>query len=99
MPEEDDQKDQQKVRDMLVKRMRENEMKKEIAKRYLTPEAYERLVNVKYSNQELYDQIIQVLISMAQSGRLTGKLDEKQLTALLVRLTEKPETKIEFRHK
>ena len=71
----------------------------EIAKRLLDPSAYERLTNIKMSNPELYRQLVNMLISLAQQNRIQGKVTEQQFRSLLERLTQKEETNIEFRHK
>lgn len=73
--------------------------KKELLRAVLSPEAYERMANVKLSNPELYDKVVSSLAYVFQSGRKIGKLSDAQLYQLLSRLSEKKETKIEFRHK
>lgn len=76
------------------------EQQKRIAvKRYLTIGAYERLMNVRVANFELYTQLIDLLLTMAQSQRITGQITEDQLKQILSRLTYRKETNIEFKHK
>ncbi|MGC9099312.1 MAG: DNA-binding protein [Candidatus Micrarchaeia archaeon] len=97
--EEDDEKE---LRKAVAKRLRElqiEQQKREIVRKYLEPAAYERLMNVRVSNYELYAQLLDLIISMAQSNRLPGRISEKQLIDLLTKLTARPEPKIEFRHK
>ncbi len=79
--------------------MQVEQQKKEIAKKYMTTEAYERLMNVRISNHDLFSQLIDVIISMVQSGRVGSKLTEQQLRDILERLTYKPEPTITFQHK
>ena len=89
-------------RKALEKRMRAlqaEQQRKEIAKRLMTPEAYERLMNVRLSNHELYVQLLNFIVSMAQSSKITSKLTEEQLKQILARLTYKPEPTIEIKHK
>jgi len=76
-----------------------DQQKREIAKRYMTTEAYERLMNVRISSYELYSQLIDIIISLVQSKRVSSKLTEAQLKEILSRLTYKPEPTITFQHK
>jgi programmed cell death protein 5 len=92
----------EKLRKAIAKRMRQMQIenqKKELVRRFTTPEAYERLSNVRMANPELYSQLLDLIISMGQSGRITTKLTEDQLKSILAKLTFKPESKIEFKHK
>ncbi len=75
------------------------QQKREIAKRYLTPEAYERLMNVRMSNAEIYDQLINLIITMVQNNRFEGKITDAQLKSILQKVTARPDTTIEFKHK
>ncbi len=76
------------------------EQQKRLAvKRYLTVGAYERLMNVRVANFELYSQLVDLLLNMAQSQRVTGQITEDQLKQILSRLTYKKESTIEFKHK
>lgn len=86
----------------MQRRLREMQMeqqKREFARRYLTTEAYERLMNVRISNRELYTQLTDIIIGMVQGRRLVSKLTEQQLKDILARLTSKPEPTITFQHK
>lgn len=75
------------------------QQKRNAAKRFMTVEAYERLMNVRVSNYELYSQLLDLIISLANSNRLSSPLTEAQLKDILNRITYKPESKIEFKHK
>ncbi len=75
------------------------QQKRNAVKRFMTTEAYERLMNVRVSNYELYSQLLDLIISLANSNRLSSQLTEAQLKDILNRITYKPESKIEFRHK
>ena len=82
-----------------LKAIQLEQQKRLLAKRYMTEEAYERLMNVRVSNYDLYMNILNMIISTAQSGRFAERITEKQLVEILSRLTYKPEPKIEFRRK
>lgn len=96
---DDYEKQARKRYEAAVKRMQEDLQKKEFARRILDDGAYERLMNVKLSNAELYEQVLSMLVSFVQSRRMAGKVSEKELVALLQRVTERHEPTISFRHK
>ncbi len=65
----------------------------------LDPDAYERIMNIRTSNNELYIQIVQVLINIVQSNKSMQRITEAQFVNLISRMTQKKDTKIEFKHK
>lgn len=75
------------------------EKKKEVMRRFLEGPAYERIMTVKSVNPELYDKVIEIIIQLAGGGRLKRKLGDKELVALLSRITERREPKIEIKRK
>ena len=93
---------QAKMRKEMLRRLKEMQIeqeKKAAVKRFMTPEAYERLMNVRVANAELFSQLLDLLIAMARGNRIQGNITEAQLRDLLSKLTFKPESKIEFKHK
>ncbi len=101
MAEEEDQY-QKRMRKKVAEALREAQMeqqKKEIMRRFLDGTAYDRMMNVRVSNPELYDQLVNLIVSLVQSNRITGKLTENQLKALVERMTYKKEPTISFKHK
>jgi DNA-binding TFAR19-related protein (PDSD5 family) len=82
-----------------VKRAETERQMAEAAKRLLDANAYERLTNIKTSNPELYRQLVNMLISLAQQNRIQGRVSEQQFRSLLERLMQREETTIEFKHK
>ncbi|MDE1856310.1 MAG: hypothetical protein KGH49_03705 [Candidatus Micrarchaeota archaeon] len=97
MPEADD-----RAKKEMQRRMQERQLelqKREILKRFLTPEAYERMMNVRISNPEVYNRLVELVISMVQGGSLPGKINEEQVKDLLTRLTTREQPKLEFKHK
>jgi len=62
----------------------------------LEPSAYERFMNVRLSNPELYMKVSQMLVQLHMQKQLSGQVGEKELRALLAKLTERrePEFKI-----
>jgi programmed cell death protein 5 len=93
---------QKRMRKRVTEALREAQLeqqKKEIMRRFLDGEAYERMMNVRVSNPELYDQLVNLIVSLVQSNRITGKMTESQLKSLVERLTYRKEPTISFKHK
>ncbi|MGC9157093.1 MAG: DNA-binding protein [Candidatus Micrarchaeia archaeon] len=92
----------ERLQKILAKRYRElqiEEQKKAVARQLLEPAAYERLMNIRVANYELYKQLLDLLVAMAQNNKLGRKISEEEFKQLLVRLTSKPETTIHIQHK
>ena len=68
--------------------------KRAILQEILTPEARTRLANVRMVKPEFAEQLELQLIQLAQSGRITSKITDEQLKAILDRLQAR---KREFR--
>ncbi len=86
----------------LKKRLKELEEEQSllsIVRKYLTPKAYERLMNVKLANYELYKTVLNILVANIQANRLNRMLSEDELKEILLKLSSRPEPKIEFKHK
>lgn len=94
-----DDREYRKRLSRTIKQMQIEEQRKQILRQFLDASAYQRIMNVKISNYDLYLQIVNVLISFAQNGRITTKLSEDQLIAIINKMTTKLETKIEYKHK
>jgi len=60
--------------------------KQAILKRILTPEARQRLTNIKMVRPEFADQLELQLIQLAQSGKVKLPISDTQLKEALVRL-------------
>jgi programmed cell death protein 5 len=71
------------------------QQKQALLAKILTPEARQRLNNLKMVKQEFADQIEMQLIDMAQTGKLPIPLSDAQLKQILIQLqSRKRETKI-----
>ena len=69
--------------------------KKQILGQIMTPEARQRLANLKLTKPELVNQIEIQLIQSAQAGSLRGKVTDEQLKVLLRQIAgQKREIKI-----
>ncbi len=71
--------------------------RQELLKRLLTPEAIQRLSNVRLARPEVAENVENQIISLAQTGRLNRMITDSELKAILARLTEKREIRIERR--
>ena len=94
--------EQQAMQQQYQKRLQALQLemqKKELLRNMLSPEAYERMANVRMSSPELYDKVISSLAYLAQSGKKISRISDEQLYALLAKMTERRETSIEFRSK
>lgn len=63
--------------------------KRKILMGILTPEARNRLANIKLARPEFAAQIEALLIQIAQSGQLSQKIDDKQLKEILLKIQKK----------
>ena len=69
--------------------------KQAIIRRILTPEARQRLTNIRMVKPEFADELEMQLIQLAQSGRLRGQVTDEQLKKTLLQLEgQKREIKI-----
>lgn len=69
--------------------------KQAIIRKILTPEARQRLTNIRMVKPEFAEELEMQLIQLAQSGRLRGQVTDEQLKKTLVQLQgQKKEIKI-----
>ena len=98
----DEMNSQQKLRRDVANALRNaqiEQQKKAMVRQLTDDKAYERLTNIRASNRELYSRLVDMIISLAQAGRLQGKMTEQQFVSILSRLSERPESKIDFKRK
>ena len=79
LPEDEDSEQAQKLYQKRVQALQLEMQKKELLRNMLTPEAYERMANVRMSSPELYNKVISSLAYLAQSGKKMGKISDEQL--------------------
>ena len=99
MSEEGENESAQQLYQKRLQALQLEMQKKELLRNMLSPQAYERMSNVRMSSPELYDKVVSSLAYLAQSGKKIGQISDEQLYALLAKMTERRETKIEFRSK
>jgi programmed cell death protein 5 len=72
--------------------------KETILRQILTPEARQRLTNIKMVKPQFAEQIEMQLIQLASTGRLKSRVTDEQLKTLLQQLQGKErERKVKFR--
>ncbi len=59
---------------------------REILRKILDPKAFERLMNIRIANRELYLQLAQLLVYASQQGQLRPPVSEQELLSLLNRI-------------
>ncbi|MCL4381896.1 DNA-binding protein [Candidatus Marsarchaeota archaeon] len=97
--EEEQANEQRKRYEFAFRKFQEEQQKKELMKRFLDNLAYERLMNIRASNPEFYNQIVNLMIQLIQSQQIRGKISEKQFVSLLEKITSRHEPTISFKHK
>ena len=100
--EENEADYQKKLRKRVSDALRNAQMeerKKELMRQFLDSKAYERLMNIRISNPDLYNQLVNLVASLAQGNRVSGKITDDQLRSILSKITSRREPTIEFRHK
>ena len=69
-------------------RARQMEIQKQaLLRQILTPEARDRLANVRVANPEMANVVEMQLIQLAQSGRLKGMISDAMLREILMKIT------------
>jgi len=71
------------AQEAAAKRAQEEQMKRDLLSTVLESDARERLSRIALVNPQLSNQIEGVLLRMAQSGQLRGRVTEAQLIGLL----------------
>ncbi|MEM0044187.1 MAG: DNA-binding protein [Sulfolobales archaeon] len=71
------------------KRLREEAIKQELLRRILTPEARERLSNIRLVKPELVSALENQLIALAQSGRIKVPISDEDLKEILSQISER----------
>jgi len=102
MEEDEGNEQQEELRAAYQKRLQQlqlEQQKKGLLRKMMDPAAYGRMMNVRMASPELYEKVVSSLAYVAQSGRRMERISEEQLVGLLAKMTERPETKIEFKKK
>lgn len=93
--------EEQKLQSLMRKAQKQQEEQlqteakiNQLMKNVLTDQARERLTNIRLVKPELFQSVFSTIIYLAQQGRVTGKLGDDEIKALLEKLSEKREIKI-----
>ncbi len=68
--------------------------RKSIVQKYLTPEARQRLANIRTAKPAVADAVESALLDASQSGMLKQQIGEMELKQFLDQITQKPKFKI-----
>ncbi|KAM3139815.1 Programmed cell death protein 5 [Paramecium bursaria] len=100
MNQQVDPQQMEKLQKQQEQREQMEEMKKTILAQILTPEAKQRLANVKLVKQEKVEKIEIQLCTLAQQGKLQKQITEAELIQMLEGVEAKrQETKITFKRR
>lgn len=69
------------------------EQRRVMLKQVLTPDAREKLANIRLVKPDRAEKVENYVLGAAQSGQLGGKVTEEQLKDLLRNVTEKEQSK------
>jgi len=83
-----------KLQEAYLKKLEFERQKRALLKKILTPEARQRLANIRYAKPQFAEEVELLLIQLAQQGKLKIPVDEATLVKLLKSLSRKRETKI-----
>lgn len=98
MEENDDRV--QELRKRQLAEMQKEAQLREMLRKLLDPQAFERLMNIRISSREMYLQIAQLLIYASQQGQLRGQLNERDLISIINKIkSEEREGSITFKRK
>lgn len=86
--------------DEAEQRKKMEQLKQDVLVKFLTKEARERLGNLRYAHPELAEEVENMLIQSALTGRLKSIIDDQRLKELLQTIAQpKKEQKIKFENK
>ncbi len=97
--DDEENRSYKKALDKMYRKMEEEEKIKSLMRQLLDPDAYERMMNIKASNEDLYMQFASLLVQLVQSNQIRGRITDEQLKGLLSRFTARHEPTINIKHK
>ena len=82
---------QESGEDQQAQQQAADAQKQALLRRYLTDEARKRLNTIRMSKPQFADQVERQLLALAQSGRISGQIDDEKMKQILREL--KPDEK------
>ncbi len=84
-----------RLREAYLKKLEFERQKRALLKKILTPEARQRLANIRYAKPQFAEEVELLLIQLAQQGKLEKiPVDDATLVKLLKSLSRRRETRI-----
>lgn len=93
---------EKKLRERLSQMQKQEEYEAQVRmvlRKFLTDDAYERMMNVCISNKQLYFGAAAAIAQAASAGKLQGKISGERLKSLLASMTERHEPTLEIKKK
>lgn len=81
-----DENELQELRKKQIEQMQREAQLRDVLRKILDPKAFERLMNIRIANRELYFQLAQLLVYAYQQGQLRPPVSEAELLSLLNRI-------------
>lgn len=81
-----DESELQELRRKQLEEMQKEAQLREVLRKILDAKAFERMMNVRIANKELYLQLAQLLVYAYQHGQLSKRVSEEELLSLLNRI-------------
>ncbi len=93
---------EKKLRERLSQLQKQEEYEAQVRmvlRKFLTDDAYERMMNVRISNKQLYFGAAGAIAQAASAGQVQGKISGERLKSLLAGMMERHETTLEIKKK
>jgi len=81
-----DEEQLQELRKKQIEQMQREAQLRDVLRKILDAKAFERLMNIRIANRELYLQLAQLLVYAYQQGQLPTRVSEAELLSLLNRI-------------
>ena len=81
-----DENELQELKKKQIEAYQKESQLRDVLRQILDSKAFERLMNIRLANRELYLQIAQMVVYAYQGGQIRGKVSEEVLLNLISRI-------------